>query len=355
MGKDKKQALSLFFYRAMTKKNNEIAVENFILHHHVERPIDWSRRFDTVRPLDVEIGFGLGDFLVRTAQQYSERNFVGIEMDWQRVKKTLRKIHLANKIGGSCSSQTRHPEEHSDEGSHQNAIQNVRVLQVDANVAFSRLFAPLTIHNLYCLFPCPWPKKNHVKHRLFSHSFLRLSNSRLVSGGRMKIVTDHFSYFEWILAQAKQTGFQIETRTIEPQFDTKYERKWREGGQTEFFELNFVKQEHFDIPVQEDAELQAYFVDDFKPDRFRFPDVTGEESVIWKDFLFDARKEKGMVHLVVAEKNMAQHLWVMISHGPRGWCISKAEGHNVIPTRGVAQAIRLVYQQVKQTKLDIAG
>ena len=310
----------------------DIAVEAFVSHYHSERPIDWDRQFGVTRPLDVEIGCGLGDFLLRTAQSYPDRNFVGIEMDWQRVKKTLHKIDKANKISSS-----------------QNTVDNVRVLQIEANVAFSRLFAPSTVQGVYCLFPCPWPKKNHVKHRLFSNPFLKLLNSRLVEQGQIKIVTDYYLYFEWIQNESHQAGFQIETRTVDPQFDTKYERKWCEGGQTRFFELNLIKSEHVAVPVEEDVPLQAYFSDHFQPKEFEFPNVVGEFSVILKDFIFDASKEKGLVHLVVAEKSITQHLWIIITRCERGWYVAKAEGHTAIPTRGVAQAIRLVYEQVKRT------
>ncbi len=316
-------------------RNRNVSIEPFISHYFSERPIDWDRRFGRTRPLDLEIGFGLGDFLVRTAQQQPERNFVGIEMDWIRVKKTLQKLEQVNTPDKS-----------------RNSINNVRVLQVEAELALRRLFAPSTIQNVYCLFPCPWPKTAHAKHRLFSRPFLRALNSRLVPDGEVKIVTDDDSYFEWILKETDQTGFDIQTKTVAPQFDTKYERKWRDGGQTEFFEIDLTKREHCDVPVEEDVEVQVYFADEFRPERFFVPPTVGDTTIVLKDFIYDSQKSKGMAHLVVAETDVTQHLWIMISRCERGWCISKAEGHAAIPTSGVAQAIRLIYDQVKQTGLE---
>ena len=113
----------------------------------MKRPADWSGHFASAQPVDVEIGFGNGDFLVRTAQTQPQRNFVGIEQQWERVYKTLKKVNRSE-------------------------IDNVRVLLVDAWVALERLFLPRSIERIYCLFPCPWPKKEHAKHRLFSQSFL---------------------------------------------------------------------------------------------------------------------------------------------------------------------------------------
>ena len=72
------------------------------------------------------------------------------------------------------------------------------------------------------------------------------------------------------------------------------------------------------------------------------------------EFFFDDQRRKGMVHVVVDEKNMIQHLWVTIGYCQRGWCISKAEGQPIIPTEGVAHALDLIYQQAKQTVSDTA-
>ena len=70
----------------------------------------------------------------------------------ERIHKTLRKIELAH-------------------------IENVRLLRVDARLAMVRYFQPRSLERIHCLFPCPWPKKNQVKHRLFSRDFLKLLNN----------------------------------------------------------------------------------------------------------------------------------------------------------------------------------
>ena len=277
--------------------------------------------------MDVEIGFGLGEFIVRLAQEHPERNFVGIEQDWQRMKKALRRIEQVNQ--GRSLSQT---------------LDNIRLLQVDAWVAFMRLFPQRSIDRVFALFPCPWPKERHTKHRLFSRDFLRLVNSRLKDAGQVQIVTDHHPFFAWMMSEMTDTGFSVGTKLIEPQFDTKFERKWCREGHKEFLELQLQKQKHWDVPVEEDEALRVYFVKDFDPDRFAFDDVTGETSIILKDFIYDAARKKGMIHLVVAEPGITQHVWVVIVQGAKGWCIAKAEGHTALPTRGVAQALRVVYK-----------
>ena len=43
-------------------------------------PLDWAAEFGRSAPLKVEIGFGNGDFLVRSALEDPASNYIGIEM-----------------------------------------------------------------------------------------------------------------------------------------------------------------------------------------------------------------------------------------------------------------------------------
>jgi tRNA (guanine-N7-)-methyltransferase len=314
------------------KKFKDIAVENFILHYQQKRPIDWAAQFNRQAPLDLEIGFGLGEFLLDQSRDAPERNYVGIELDWQRIKKTLHKIWAIRQPNG------------------QNFFtDNIRILQVEADIALRRLFVPRSLHRVYCLFPCPWPKKGHIRYRLFSRPFCRVVNSRLVDGGFVQIVTDHEPYFEWLQEEVSGSGFRVEGRKISPRFNTKFERKWMGEGQEEFFELILRKSEHMDIPLEEDLPLTVYFVDDFIPDRFCFPGRVGCPSVVQKDFLFDPQRGKAMVHLVAAEEHVTQHVWIVIAKSRRGWYVALAAGQTVLPTPGVALAVRMTAEAVKQT------
>lgn len=306
----------------------EIAVEPFIAHYQEERPVLWAEKFGNRGPLFVEIGFGMGEFLLRQAQGHPDWNFVGIEQDWKRIKKTLRKIDLQEKI-------QRH--------------RNIRILLSDASVALGRLFHQSTIDGIFCLFPCPWPKKGHEKHRLFSRDFLRLLNNRLKPDGEIQIVTDALRYHEWILENSQDTGFHVSVASTPARFDTKYERKWLAAGQKFFHEISLKKKDHVFVPLEEDEELRVYFAQEFDPQRFEFNDAHGPVSIVCKEFLYDSLRKKAMVHLVVAEPKITQHLWVIIIMSKQGWCIAKAEGQTVLPTPGMAEAVRCVYEEVKRT------
>ncbi len=295
------------------------SLKPLITHQHVERPITWSRQFNRRAPLDVEIGFGLGEFLIRSALAHPQRDYVGIEQHQERVTNALTRM-----------TRTR-------------AATNIRILKIDARLALERLFFPKTITCLYCLFPCPWPKTGHIKHRLFANKFLKIVNSRMKHRGKVVIVTDSRSYIEWILGQVKDTGFHYCLRTVPPQYDTKFERKWHSDGQQNFYELVLTKITHQSVPVKKDTPLQSHALKQFDPRRFYFKDQTGDITVIFKEMLFDPVKDKAMVHLVVAELDITQHFWVSIIKRGKIWRVCKADGQSFLPTPGVARAIELVY------------
>jgi tRNA (guanine-N7-)-methyltransferase len=300
------------------KKARYLSLAPFILWQQAERPVDWSRRFGRQAPLQIEIGFGNGEFLVQQAQQAPECNFVGIEIEWESIQRALRRIAQAE-------------------------VANVRLLLADARVALERLFVPQLLQRVVALFPCPWPKERHVKHRLFSHAFLRLLNSRLCSGGEVQIVTDHAAYAQWVCTEAVDTGFDTHCRDIGPQFSTKYARKWHTQGQEQFYELLLRQRVVPDMPILvKDVPVQTRRIPSFNAAGFRPAGARGDIAIEFKDFLFDPERQRGMVWVFVTEDTLGQNFWIEIAYGNEGWYIRPARGCVFVPTVGVQQALDLV-------------
>jgi tRNA (guanine-N7-)-methyltransferase len=285
-----------------------------VLWRQVERPLNWVAMFGRDAPRELEIGFGNGDYLVERAHQHPERDFVGIEIEWESVKRTLRRLKQAE-------------------------LTNVRLLLGNAIPILYRAIPPESFVRIYSLFPCPWPKKRHHKHRLFSQPFLQLLNSRLLPDGEVQIVTDHEDYFSWVLSQITDTGFTAYARTLPPSFGTKYERKWVAGGQQHFYELTLRRVEPIAVPLKEDIPMETYRVPQFDPDRLSLQDVAEEIHVHFKQMLYDPRQQIGMVRVVVVEEDLTQHFWIEIVHTPQGWHIRPAQGCGVVPTPGVQRAL----------------
>ena len=276
-------------------------------------------------PVTVEIGFGSGDYLVEQAIERPQEDFIGIELAWLSIKNALRKIALRG-------------------------VSNVRLIQGDARVVFSRLFREKSLDTVYCLFPCPWPKKRHVKHRLFNTSFLKLLNSRLKPQGGLMVVTDYRPYQEWIVEQGQGCGFRISTEICPPSYRTKYEKKWQDQGQTEFFRINMEKVSHFQVPLEEDIALKTYVLEHFSPEHFRPKGGKNIAVVEFKETLYDPLREKAMVRAMVAEGGFVQNFWIEIIKDRDKWRIRPARGCSIVPTAGVQEALDLVYESAKAKK-----
>ena len=171
--------------------------------------------------IEVEIGFGSGEYLLRRASEYPDRLFIGIEKKSGLITEVAKKVERHN-------------------------LDNIRLLDSCASNVFTHLLPACSLSRAYALFPDPWPKKRHIKYRLFSTQYLRLLNNRLISSGEALIVTDSEDYCNWVLKQLPGTGFEVESSTIPPQFDTRFERKWLEQDFRTFFRILLRKTEHIE-------------------------------------------------------------------------------------------------------------
>lgn len=295
-----------------------------LLWQDMPRPIAWPQAFGREAPLQVEIGFGNGEFLVRSAREQPTRHFVGIEQEWVSVQRALRRIAQAE-------------------------VHNVRVVLCEARLALERLFVPQSIQHVAVLFPCPWPKERHIRHRLFSTAFLGLLNSRLASDGTVQIVTDQETYVHWVLDQLPDTGFTADWESVPPHFHTKYERKWAETGQQVFYDLRLQKTRSITRPVHEDVPVQTHRIPAFDPTALRLGQYHEAVDVACKEFLYDPQRRKGLVWVFVTEDGLQQDFWVEIAASDAGWVIRPARGCSIVPTLGVQAALDLVRDCAQQT------
>ncbi len=129
-----------------------------------EQP-SWSLVFQNDHPLDLEIGFSNGTWLISYAKKYPERNIVGLEIRSKFISSTKEKIKTEK-------------------------LSNTYVLQANANVHLKALFADRKFGKVFILFPDPWYKKGHLKRRVINQKFLDLIAAFLEIGGELQLATD---------------------------------------------------------------------------------------------------------------------------------------------------------------------
>ncbi len=285
------------------------------------RPLDWAGIFGRRAPLELEIGCGNGEVLVRRAQDNPGANLVGLDHGWPSARRALRRINLAG-------------------------MANARVVQAEAELALERLFLERSLARAWCLFPRPWPKPRQEPRRLFSRRFLRLLGSRLADGAACVMVTDQRLYLEWSLAQARGSGLAASWRERPPGLDSKYERKWRGEGREVFYELTLVKERHHAWPIPEEPELHYPLIENLDPARLEVFEQWGETPVLCKDVLFDAASGRGMLRMVVLEQGLEQAFYLELLPAQGGHVLRPAPGCGVLPSLGVQHALELVARRL---------
>lgn len=280
------------------------------------RPIDWPLLFGRTAPLELEIGFGNGEYLHRLSLEKPEHDFVGVEIAWASLKRALRRL----------ASPPR---------------ENVRVMLTRAETALERCFAPESFDMIRSLFPIPWPDERQEKKRLFQREFLELSASRLKEGGTFILVTDSRELAEWTMVQADSSSLKFSLEERPAQMDTKYERKWQDGGQRSFFHLTGCKIAHPHINNPQEVEMQAYYCNELDPEIYA-PEGCADDLVVkFHEFLFDPKREEGLLHTFVVEGSMIQDFYIRVKKQDGRWKLSPAIGSQLLPTRGVARALEL--------------
>jgi tRNA (guanine-N7-)-methyltransferase len=168
--------------------------------------LDLLQLFGRSAPLQVDLGCGDGSFLCDLAQQFPDKNFLGIERLTKRVEKVRRKAQK---------------------------IDNLRVLGTDTLFAVRHLLPENSVETFYLFFPDPWPKRRHQQRRIFTHDFLDAIATGLQPNGILHIATDQLDYFRHIemLSRAHAPLEAVpQTREDAVLPSTKFERQFREQG-----------------------------------------------------------------------------------------------------------------------------
>ena len=171
-----------------TLKQPEIIVKTF---RKRINPQDW---FADNKPVWLEIGFGVGDFLLKLSENNPDITFIGIELDQYRYYRMRDKIS-------------------------KNRLNNVWIINIDADLAISHLFAENSIDRIFINFPDPWPKNRHWKNRIFTMEFIENLTFIMKPGAIVRIQTDVESYSQHVGNFLNIHGSLTKLDKFEPDID----------------------------------------------------------------------------------------------------------------------------------------
>ena len=75
----------------VTRKRHRKSINPFRIRLQVQRP-DWSSILDLSKPIEVDLGFGRGEFIVEMARRRPDAQFVGIEIRQYLIEKMRKRL-----------------------------------------------------------------------------------------------------------------------------------------------------------------------------------------------------------------------------------------------------------------------
>jgi tRNA (guanine-N7-)-methyltransferase len=118
-----------------------------------------------------EVGCGNGHFLSAYAAAHPDQLCIGVDLRQERIARALRKRDRAG-------------------------LHNLHFLRCEAHDFLRELPADARLLDIYILFPDPWPKKRHHKHRLLTTEFLDGLTGRVGQGTHLYFRTDYRPYYD---------------------------------------------------------------------------------------------------------------------------------------------------------------
>ncbi len=125
---------------------------------------------DARNPLVWEIGCGHGHFLTAYAAAHPGHTCIGVDQESSRVERALRKRDRAQ-------------------------LRNLHFIRAEARLFLEALPVGCRFDHVFVLFPDPWPKLRHHKHRLLQPEFLQALAAHAAPDSRLCFRTDHAEYF----------------------------------------------------------------------------------------------------------------------------------------------------------------
>ena len=173
------------YYKCITSHSQIIDVVHgsAVSLHDYSSPLDFQELFSNTYPVEIEIGFGKGRFLLEASKAFPHKNYIGVEraqkyveLTRERFEKYMRHYCVEKKSG---------------------MFDNVRLAWTDANYFLTRYVPDESVHAYHIYFPDPWPKAKQQKRRIFRNKdFLSaISRSLIPDGGKLYVVTDYAEYF----------------------------------------------------------------------------------------------------------------------------------------------------------------
>ena len=129
----------------------------------------WSEIFGNNNPIALEIGCGVGDFVLQMAALHPNLNFIALDFYNKGCIKTCKRIDKSD-------------------------LTNVRVLRAEARSFIEACIPAESLRMVIINCPDPWPKLRHRKRRLVNTGFVAYLSAFMAQNADFYFATDFVDY-----------------------------------------------------------------------------------------------------------------------------------------------------------------
>lgn len=185
---------------------------HFVVFEDLPEPVVWSDYFGNPHPVELDIGCGKGQFVVKSCLENPDVNYVGIEIDYKKARHGALRLHKRDQPNG-------------------------RFWGGDVHQYLDKSIQPNSLAAVHVYFPDPWWKRKHHKRRLFTEEFVTKLVEVLVPEGYLHFWTDVQEYWERTEPMMNEDERFLQLEAPEEKnpendmdYQTSFERKKRKLG-----------------------------------------------------------------------------------------------------------------------------
>ena len=176
----------------------------------------WSDYFGNKNPISLELGTGRGEFILKMAQKFPNRNFIGLEISDSQLSTATEKLK-------------------------QLSLPNLKLINADAK-DIDKFFGK-EIDTIYLTFSEPWPKRIDEKSRFTHESFLKLYDKIFKKHKHIIMKTDNKGLFAYSLETLSQYWYTFNKVSLDLHNDersidnvmTDFEKHYYEEGRPIYY------------------------------------------------------------------------------------------------------------------------
>ena len=194
--------------RNIKNKEEIITSSPYIISNYKDYKGKWNTLFKNNNPIYIEIGMGMGKFIVGNALNNPNINYIGIEKQDNVLARSLPNI----------------PE----------GLNNLKILRLNA-LEIDQVFEH-DIDLLYLNFSDPWPKVRHNNRRLTSKIFLNKYEEMFKENKVIELRTDNEGLYTYSIETLSSSGYALSDvtfdldNTLPERITTEYEDKFMKKG-----------------------------------------------------------------------------------------------------------------------------